>query len=179
MQQSGVTLLELLIAVAIAAILTILAIPGFASLVHSTRLTAATNEMLASLHLARSEAIKRGSRTVLCPSVAGSACAGSGDWEQGWVVFHDANNNAAVDDGETVIQTRHALPVGLSLKGNAGVASYISYAAGGGTQQVSGAWQAGTLTLCNRADAPGAARRIIISSTGRPRSEKTTVASCP
>jgi len=179
MKQTGVTLTELLVVLAIAAILAGLAIPGFASLVHSSRLSAATNELLVSLHLARGEAIKRNARTVICISANGSACATGGGWHQGWLVFHDANNNAALDSGESVINARLALPDSIRLTGNSTVSKYISYAPSGGTKSVTGAFQAGTLTVCNVADASGAARRVVISSTGRPRVARVTLASCP
>jgi len=179
MKQTGATLAELLVVLAIAAILAGLAIPGFASLVHSSRLSAATNELLVSLHLARGEAIKRNARTVICISANGSTCATGGGWHQGWLIFHDANNNAALDPGETVIHARQALPDSIRLTGNSTVSKYISYAPSGGTKSVTGAFQAGTLTVCNVANASGAARRVVISSTGRPRVAKVVLASCP
>jgi type IV fimbrial biogenesis protein FimT len=179
MKQIGATLAELMVVLAIAAILAGLAIPGFASLVHSSRLSAATTELLVSLHLARSEAIKRNSRTVVCISADGSTCATVGGWQQGWLIFHDANNNSALDPGEAVIHVRQALPDSIRLTGNSTVSKYISYAPSGGTKSVTGAFQAGTLTVCNVADASGAARRVVISSTGRPRVARVTLASCP
>ena len=179
MKQSGVTLLELMVVLAIAAILLLAGIPSFASLINSTRLSTATNEMISSLHLTRSEAIKRNSRAVMCTSATGTSCAVSGGWHQGWLVFHDANNNAKLDLGETVVLTRQALPAGLWATSTGTTARYVSYAPSGGTKQVSGAWQGGTLTLCNESGSLNSARKVIISSTGRPRTEKTTLASCP
>lgn len=143
MKQSGVTLLELMVILAIAAILLVMGIPGLASLVQSSRLSSATNELVASLHLTRSEAIKRGSRAVMCPSSTGNSCAGSGGWHQGWVVFHDANNNAAVDGSETVILIHPALPAGSRVTSTGSTARYISYAPTGATKQIGGAWQGG------------------------------------
>jgi len=179
MKQTGVTLVELMVVLAVAAILVGLAIPGFASLVHSSRLSAATTELLVSLHLARGEAIKRNARTVVCISADGSTCSTSGGWHQGWLIFHDTNNNAALDPSETVIYARQALPDSIRLTGNSTVSKYISYAPSGGTKSVTGAFQAGTLTVCNVASASGAARRVVISSTGRPRVARVTLASCP
>lgn len=164
---------------AIAAILLTIGIPSFASLAHSSRLSTASNELLASLHLARSEAIKRRGRAVLCPSATGTSCADGGDWHQGWVVFHDANNNAQLNPGETVVLSRQALPAGFSLTGNEHVSKYISYTPSGATKLISGAFQAGTLTLCNESGAPGAARQVVISSTGRPRTVNVVLACCP
>ena len=179
MKQSGVTLLELMVVLAIVAILVAISIPGFTSLVRSSRLSSATNELVSSLHLARSEAIKRNSRAVMCISATGTSCVASGGWHQGWLVFHDPNNNAALDAGETVILARQALQAGLRATSIGSTAKYISYAPGGGTKQISGAWQGGTLTLCNESGSLNSARKVVISSTGRPRTEKTTLASCP
>jgi type IV fimbrial biogenesis protein FimT len=179
MKQSGITLLELLVVLAVSAILLTIGILSFSSIASTTRLTSATNSMVASLHLARSEAIKRNSRTVLCPSITGSTCAASGGWHQGWLVFHDSNNNAALDAGEAVILARQAQPAGLLLTGNTHVSKYISYTPSGATRTISGVLQVGTLTVCNESVASGTAREVVISSTGRPRTTKITLASCP
>ncbi len=111
--------------------------------------------------------------------MGGISCAASGGWQQGWLVFHDANNNAALDAGETVILARQVLPAGFSFTGNTPVAKYISYAPTGGTKMISGALQLGTLTLCNKSGSLGSARQVVISSTGRPRTVKLVLASCP
>lgn len=177
MNQSGATLLELMVVLAVSAILLGIGIPSFASFTSNSRLASATNEMLSSLHLARSEAIKRRSRAAMCPSATGDACAESGDWDQGWVVFHDANNNAELDTDEVVIMVRQGLSTGMRLTGNSTVSHYISFAPDGGSKHVSGAWQAGTLTVCNKEGTSGPARQIVISKTGRPRT--TVLAACP
>ena len=177
MNQSGISLLELLVVVAVAAILSGIGVPSFASLANN-RLAVAANELLASLYLARGEAIKRNGRAVACASATGSSCADSGGWQQGWIVFHDANDNAAADPGEPIILAHQPLHAGLVLSGNTPVASYVSYAPTGATKLVTGAFQAGTLTLCHES-APEMSRQIIISSTGRPRIQKLALASCP
>lgn len=176
--QRGVTLLELIVVLAVSAILLTIAVPGFSALFHSNRLTGATNALVASLHLARSEAIKRGGRVVLCPSSTGSACA-AGGWQQGWLVFHDANNNAQRDAGEAVVLAHPPLSAGMWATSKGSTAGYISYTPTGETRQVSGAIQAGTLTLCNASGPLDSARAVVISRTGRPRTAKTSVASCP
>lgn len=179
MNQSGYTLVELLVVLAVSAILLGIGVPSFASLSGSSRLSSATNDLISSLHLARSEAIKRNARVVMCISATGNACATSGDWDQGWLVFHDANNNATLDAGESVILARPALPAGFRLTGNRWVSNYISYNPSGATTTISGVLQMGTLTLCNESGVPGMARQVVISITGRPRTSKITLASCP
>jgi type IV fimbrial biogenesis protein FimT len=173
------TLVELALVLAVAGILLAIAIPALASMAQAGRLSGFTNELISSLHLTRSEAIKRNSRAVMCKSANGMTCASSGSWDQGWLVFHDANNNAALDAGEAVVQARQGLPAGFSVTGNRHVASYISYAPTGATRLRSGGLQVGTLTLCNESETSGPARQIILSSTGRPRIKRIEQAPCP
>jgi type IV fimbrial biogenesis protein FimT len=178
MKQSGATLLELIVAMGVAAVLLTLAVPAFSEVMVSSKLTTLANSFLSNLYLARSEAIKRNSRAVLCKSADGLACSDSGGWQQGWILFHDANNNAALDASEAVILTQSALPSGFMLTGNTPVSEYISYSPTGGAKLTSGALQFGTLTLCSNSSSSGNARHIVISSTGRPRIQKLSLASC-
>lgn len=176
---AGMTFIELLVTISIAAILLTLAVPAFVSLLQSNRFTTFSNNYLTNLHFARSEAIKRNTRVTLCKSADGVTCTKTGYWSQGWLVFHDTNNNAQVDTGEHILRVHEALPINLAFKGNTNVANYVSYSSSGRTQLTSGAFQAGTLTLCRPATSASEARNIVISSTGRPRVEKVNVATCP
>jgi type IV fimbrial biogenesis protein FimT len=143
------------------------------------RLTTTANALFSSLLLARSEAIKRNSRAVVCKSATGGACASSGGWEQGWIVFHDANNNAALDAGESVMSREQLVPNLIRMRGNSPVANYVSYTPVGSASYTSGAFQAGTFTVCAQSASAVEARRIVISISGRPRTVRTTVAQCP
>jgi len=174
----GFTLVELLVVMAIAAILAGVAVPSMRDLVKSMRLTSATNDLFGSLMLARSEAVKRNDRVVLCKSTDGTSCAQAGGWEQGWLVFHDANNNGQREGAEEIVQRAQALSSELRLGGNIYVAKYISYTPDGVSKLISGAFQSGTITLCNASSRPGPARQIVLSPAGRPRVQKTTAASC-
>lgn len=175
----GFTLIELLVVVALVAILQSLATPALSAIVNSIQLTTVVNSLLSSLHLARSEAAKHNTRAVVCKSASGDACTTAGGWDQGWIVFHDSNNNAALDEDETVLLRQQALPPDVLLKGNMPVAHYVSFTPVGTTRYVSGAFQAGTLTVCQRSASRTDARQIVISSSGRPRTVRTTVDSCP
>lgn len=174
--QRGFTLVELLISLAVMAVLMTFAVPSFHSLMDSSKLTAASNALLSSMHLARSEAIKRGARVVLCKTANGFVCAERGGWEQGWIVFHDANNNGERDGNEVVIQRIQPLAASLRLTGNSTVAKYVSFVSTGGTKQVGGGFQAGTLTVCN--ESAGEARKIVLNAVGRPRVQKVSSTSC-
>lgn len=174
----GISLTELMVTLAVLATLLTLAAAGWSSVADSMKLTALSNAFLSQLHTARSEAIKRNARVALCKSPDGALCVTAGGWEQGWMVFHDANSNGVRDTQETVIYRVAALPTGFRLSGNSSVAKYVSFSGDGGTHLLSGAFQAGTLTLCKASESSAEAREIIINSVGRPRIRKTMVQMC-
>lgn len=177
MKQSGVSLPEILVVLSIAAILMMVGVSSFAALNRSLGLSNATNEMLASLSLARAEAIKRNARVVLCPSGTGTTCVVSGNWHQGWLIFHDANNNGLREANEAVILHKPALPVGCRLTETNAV-HYLSYAPTGAMKKLSGAMQMTTLTVCHESGPLSASRQITVNSAGRARSQTITLASC-
>jgi type IV fimbrial biogenesis protein FimT len=174
---SGVTLTELLVVLVLVAVLLAMGAPAMSTMADSVRLTSGANTFFSSVLLARSEAAKRNGRVVLCKS-SGGGCVSTGGWEQGWIVFHDANNNAALDWGEVLLLKEPGLSNGLRLRGNIQVADYVSYTPTGAARLTTGAFQAGTLTVCPQAATPVAARQIVISATGRPRTVKTMVDWC-
>lgn len=176
--QVGYSLLELLVVLTVGAILLSIAVPSMTGMLNTQRSTSLANSFLSSLNLARIEAIKRNARAVLCKSADGLSCAGSGGWEQGWILFHDANNNAALDHGEQVIEQQGAVSQGLRLTGNTPVADYVSYSASGSAKLISGAFQAGTFTLCLVPVSGADVRQIVLSSTGRARFRRGSASDC-
>lgn len=177
-REAGSTLIETLVVLGMMVVLMGIALPSMSSMITSYRALTLVNAFLSSLNFARSEAIKRNSRAVLCKSVDGLSCAEQGGWEQGWLLFHDVNNNAELDAGETVIERQGAVSGGLRLTGNTPVASYVSYSASGSAKLTSGAFQAGTFTLCRVPDAGAEVRTIVLSSTGRARTTKGVAGDC-
>lgn len=80
----GFTMVELLVTVALIAIVVALAYPSFVSVINNNRLAGATNDLIGDLQYARSEAIRRNTRVSVCASADGSTCGG-GSWAN-WVV---------------------------------------------------------------------------------------------
>lgn len=115
----GFTLVELMITLALAAIIMSLAIPGFQDIIRNNRAATQSNELVAALSLARSEAVKRGARVSLCPSTNGAACTGGTDWAEGWIVFLDtaASDAAAPVVGGDPIRVWPALGSNAALTG--------------------------------------------------------------
>lgn len=177
-RSAGLTLVEFLLVIGISSVLLGLAAPFFTHAIHNARLSALTNDLLADLGLTRSEAIRRGQRVVLCKAAGEAACASSGDWNQGWLMFVDANNNAWLDAGEHVLRHRAPTPAGWGVEGNTWVSSYVSYHPLGRTLRVNGAFQAGTITICRQSASATQARQIVINSMGRPRVQAVELPRC-
>lgn len=114
----GFTLIELMITLAVAAILVTVGVPNMRDLILNNRLTAATNVFVSSLNIARSEAIKLGRNAVVCVSdtAAQNSCSGT-DWAQGWLVWVDSNRNGALDFPDEVIRTVQPLAASVQFTG--------------------------------------------------------------
>lgn len=175
-RRDGFTLVEGVVTLAVLGLLLALAVPSHAEWVRSLRLTAASIDVSTHLMLARSEAISRNGRVALCKSPSGQACERDARWEQGGILFADANNNALREVTEPILRRLAPLPEGLRLLANVPVQSYVSYGPYGQARTTSGAFQAGSFTLCQVA-APEA-RRIVINAGGRPRVEKVWLEKC-
>ncbi len=85
--------MELMVTIAIAAILVGIAIPSFTSIIASNRLTTSANELVTALNLARSEAVKRGIQVTVRRKGTTSK-----QWENGWDVFVDSDGNDTFND---------------------------------------------------------------------------------
>lgn len=153
--QTGVTLIELLVTLAIATIVLTLGVVGFRELVASTKITNAANSLVGHLQFARSEAIKRGTEVSVCPSTDGTTCVSESDgsWEIGYLVRLDATGRVLryVDSAEmagiTVTMGKPRIrfrPDGTAPGFNA------------------------TLTICDTTDS-AAKRGVIVSDVGRVR----------
>lgn len=102
----GFSLIELLTALTVLAVLVALAMPSFTALINSNRLAAQSNEMVAGLQEARLEALRSNRRVTVCRSTDGATCntAAGAPWMR-WISFVDANRNGTVDGGETLLRS--------------------------------------------------------------------------
>ncbi len=92
-ETDGFTLVELVITLAVAAILVSTAVPSFVQLVSNTHATRITNDFVTTLHAARGEAVKRNVRVTVCHSANEKTCNPGGKWTDGWISFIDLNNS--------------------------------------------------------------------------------------
>jgi len=105
----GLTLIESLLAMAIAAILLTGGVATFRGALLRLQLTAVTNDLVLAINLARAEATARHARVAIVPRAVN-------DWASGWHVFIDANDNGQFDSGETVVRTFDPVPARLTIE---------------------------------------------------------------
>lgn len=166
----GFTTVELMVTIAILAILSALAAPSFTNLFNSWRVRQVTEALQHSLYLARSEAIKRSGNVVVqkLPDETNGCtqAAGHKDWGCGWLVCHDTNLNGRCDDEDAVlhhITTPAPVHVTRSAADDQG-ATRIKFDRWG---KVAGTWPSFGVRPINQPDTDPAARRLCMGSGGR------------
>lgn len=134
----GFTLVELMVTVAVLAVLIGVAVPSFTRIMHGNRLTSAANEVVAALQTGRMEAIRRNARVVLCPTTDGAACSSTNNWTRA-LVFVDADSTSQVSTGDTIVKDVEVTKAGSgitvvglnSLESTAGNSTSIRFGADG------------------------------------------------
>ncbi|MBO9740652.1 GspH/FimT family pseudopilin [Xanthomonas axonopodis pv. begoniae] len=172
-RESAFTLIELMVTVAVLAIVMAVAVPAFGTLIRSSRLTASANEMVAALQLARSEAVRQNSAVAVCRSDNGSTCATGGAWTQSITVV--------VRTGQVlrVSQIRSGLVVDASPAVNS-LNDRISFSPDGIARTGAGAPLVGKISVCTATTSPAQnIRNVVISGGGRVSIERAVGASCP
>jgi len=111
---AGFTLIELMVTVAIVAILAAVAVPAMTGLINHVRISGLTGELVSAVQLARSEAVRRNARVTLCPSDDGATCANSEAWA-GWII--EARDNTSGADQIVLAETA---PANTEVSGPAG-----------------------------------------------------------
>jgi len=167
----GFTLVEMIITVAIAAIVLGMGVPGFQQLIRANRTVTEVNRLVTALSLARSEAVKRNATVAMCRA-SGSNCSNGVPWENGWVVFTDnVTQNGTIDAGEQTLQVYERMPQGYTLRPGPTFTNWIAFQPTG-QMLGSGGAAADSFRVCDDTQAAAERRLIQVNLVGRTNASK-------
>lgn len=194
---TGFTLVELMVALAVLGVILTLGLPNMSVFFEGNRIVTNSNDLIAGMNIARSEAIRRNSRVSICKSAnAGAAtptCITTGGWEQGWIVFVEGKDTGNVY-GEYTGADGDILRVNTGADGSkvtinadrAGIANYVTFTSRGAPKLRNGSSQSGVFRVCDDrglANEAGAviARGVMLNASGRVRATKiaSNIGACP
>lgn len=166
-RERAFSVLELMVALAVAAVLATVAVPTFARMKRAASLSAATNQLLWALNFARSAAILESVPVTLCLSADGQSCLESAAAAGvGWLVFYQSAGPAGVP-----LLNTFRLPADLTVHGSRAAVTFWPVARAGTTS---------TFDLCGIGGrVPQQGRAIVVSQTGRPRVAAEEAACAP
>lgn len=168
------TLIEVLVTVVIVGVMAGIGLPSFNQTIKNSRLTTNANNLIASLNLARSEAIKRNVRVYI--ERKGDT---SQSWDSGWNVFVEGNNNRTYDEGtDELLKTFPPLSNNYTLRTGANFANWVAFLPTGVSSSSSG-FPNDSFRVCATAGDTENSRRVAVNIVGRARVTSEDVISCP
>jgi len=154
----GFTIIELMFAITLLAILLAIGIPSYNEIINNNRVTAQNNELVTALQYTRSEALRKARPTTLCASADGATCSAVTNWATGWISFSDLNGDGTLNGADVLLQVWPSTN-GLTLTST--TRTFVRYSSSGmpsGTE---------TFSLKKPGCSGNKARRIDIGTTGR------------
>lgn len=179
----GFTLLEVVVVLAVIAILTSLAAPSFTSLIQSNAVSSNVNAFMADLRFARSEAIRRGGSVVMCrsddpeattPSCDAGGGPGGNGWVSGWIIFENRDGTAGYAAGDQLLRIQGPITNLDSIGGPANTT--FEFVATGRLRTLN---SAKTLQFGSNVSMPNERQRMVcVNGSGRARIAGDGNASC-
>lgn len=158
--QQAFTIIEMMLVVALIALLTIWISPSFTQFLDRNKLTSEVNIMNSQLQLAKSTAASQFTYVVFCPTQNRKTC--SGNWQDNIILFIDTNHNGEVDEADEILSTYQINP-SVQIQANRTRITFSPINTAGTT--------AVTITLCVNNNFK---KNLIISNVGRIRLETST-----
>ena len=165
----GFTLIELMMTLAVIAILLAVAAPAFGGLIQSTQAQSSRSALVTALNTARIFAVSKTANVVVCPSNDQRYCGHTTEWQHGWLIFIDADRDGARGDDEDLLNAAQAQPAGVAILSTAGRVR-VTYRPDG-----SSAGSNVSMTVCDQRGADQATS-IVINNAGRVRNGVPTPA---
>ncbi len=183
---TGYTLVELGVVLLILSLLLTLALPPLGRMLATQRVRAASDTLQASLQRARFEALRGNVRVAMCTSASGTACQAQGGWHQGWLIFHDSNNNGQRDGTELVLHREAGMAAQVRIRANVRILErYVSFVRHGGARGVSnppsalgGPLLMGHFDVCASGVAEVPTFQIFLRQTGHTREARRMLVPC-
>lgn len=160
----GFTLIELIVTIAIIAVIAGIAVPSFRDIIVANSVMTDRDEVFRSLLLARSEAVKRGRFATVCVSPSATACSTTAPWGNGWIVFEDQDGDGVVDAGDEVVRVFPARDSQVTIAHDGGLRRITFNSQGlarSGTTSFAGAF------TVSHSDGSQYDRGVSLSATGR------------
>lgn len=180
----GFTVVEMMVVVAIVAVVVAFGIPSYKSVTVQNRMAGEINDISTDVELARSAAIKQGLPVTICPSANASStpngttpsCSGTANWNTGWIVFIDTTGNQTFNtgSGDTLLRAHAGFQGTDTLAGSSGSAatgpfsgtiSYLTFNRMGGTS-IGGGTNFAALTLHDSGNTLAWRRCLVVSYAG-------------
>jgi len=169
---SAFTLVELLVTIAVGAIVLAIGVPSFQNIMQTNQLATQTNKFISAMNYARSEAVKRKENVIICPSTASGVCNAGNSFENGWLIYVDEDRSSDFTAGDTSLWLNGALSNSLTLRGNTNVANQIVFNSRGRPSA------SGSLIVCVDDDRT-LARRIVVPLSGNLRLAESSTNGIP
>ena len=167
MRQNGFTLIELLTTIGIATLLVSMAVPSMQTFSQNSRQTAAVNDLVSAMHLARNTAITTNTRVTVCPSANGESCQ-TVDWNEGFIAFVDGDSDQVLDDDETILRSGAGAGTNSLSLVSTDYPDFLMYRPNGRVMRAALGENSGQFTACDDRG-PEHGKLIQIDLSGRPR----------
>lgn len=154
--ESGITLMELMISMAILFVIMAVGVPSMQGMLIRSQVTSQINELSAVIRYARHTAINDQMTAILCPTTNFSSC--TADWDDPKMVFTDFDGNGSRGNDEEILAAAGNIMENFNLTGPGG---NISFQSNGEVASPA------TLLLCHKDNAAEYARALTISLQGR------------